>query len=246
MTKTTQIITAVILALLILAAALFGLARSRGIVTFDGWKPKFSLAALTNPMPSLDRPITFPADFPESGKDVFNAQVAELKGRLRNNAADVSAWLDLAIHYRMVGDQEGAVEIWKYIAAVQPEDAIALHNLGEYYFHNEKDYSKAEDYFLRSIAIDPKMSANYTDLFDMYFYVYKQDTSAAEDILRQGIVAIDGPGSIDLMIKLGEYYANKGDSKSARTWYTDARTAAQTLKNTALVRELDRRLSLLK
>lgn len=247
MTKRMQIITAVILVLLILIAVLVGVAKGRGIVTFDGWKPKFSLTSLKSPRPSLDRPINFPADFPESGKELFNTNIAKIRAEIENSpSSNTAAWFDLAIYYRMVGDHAGAVEIWEYISALNPSNGVSIHNLGEYYFHTAKDYPKAEKYYLRSIAVAPELVSNYTDLFDMYVYVYKQDTSAAEDILKQGIAIIPSPGNIDLMIKLGEYYANKGDKGNARTWYIDARTAAQALKNAALVREIDRRLSSLR
>lgn len=234
-------------ALVILVIGIFAVALQRGAVRFEGWKPVFDLGYWKNPMPSVDRPISFPADFPETGKDIYISRLDELKTILKEDPAAVYAWLDLAIHYRVIGDDAGAVEIWQYIATAYPADAIALHNLGEYYFHVKKDYPEAEAYYLRSIANDPSLTSNYTDLFDMYVYVYKQDTNSAVDILERGIGANEGkPASIDLLVKLGEYYANKGEKEKARESYTKARAGAQGLINLALVRELDQRLSRLR
>ena len=95
-------------------------------------------------MPSFERPTTFPVDFTEETKTLFNEDVAALKERIRQNPKDWSAWLDLAIRYRMVNDNDGAVLIWEYLRKSNPEDGVALHNLGGHYFYEEKNYRKAD------------------------------------------------------------------------------------------------------
>lgn len=245
MTKTT-IAWSIGACIFLVAVVFIGVAHSRGALSFSGGRIHFSLASFKNPPPSLDRPINFPVDFTPEARELFNTQLAKTKDVLKNNPEDVSAWLDLAIRYRMVGDHEGAIEIWKYISALYPQDGITLHNLGEYYFHTAKDYPTAESYYMRAITAAPTMEQNYFDLADMYQYVYKQDTSAAADILKKGIQNVEAPTNIDIMIRLGQYYADGGDSKNARLSYGEALKAAQSLHNQGLAAQINQALSRLK
>ncbi len=245
MTKTTKMIIGVILVFIILGALAI-VAFSRGIVYFTGWRPHVSTFALTHPRPSLNRPTAFSSDFTPEARQIFNTNLAKTKAQITANSRDISAWFDLAILYRMVGDYAGAAEIWEYVSALYPADPVSLHNLGEYYFHTVKDYPKAEGYYRRSLAVGPKLEQDYLDLADMYIYVYKQDTTAAADILKEGISKIDPPHNVNLMIRLASYYAEKNDSKNARVYYDQALQVARALGNTALVKQLNQDISRLK
>ncbi len=196
--------------------------------------------------PSLDKELSISADLPEDVRSLVVQSVEKLKSELRTDPTNVAAWLDLAIRYKTAGNFEGAVEIWEYLAAAYPTDSVPLHNLGEYYFHTVKDYPKAEQYYLRAIAVAPQFSINYLDLHDMYRYVYKQDTTAAADILKEALTKIDGSQSIDVLLALARYDESKGDIENARTNYTLARDAAKKLGNTALVKRIDEELKRLK
>jgi tetratricopeptide (TPR) repeat protein len=246
MTKRSQIIAAVILMVLILIVAVIGLAMQRGALSFAGGKPSFNLSAMTNPRPSLDRRVSFPADFTAEMKSKFNADIEKLKARIETKNTDIPAWLDLAIYYRMIGDTAAAVEIWEYVAATYPTESVALHNLGEHYFHSENDYPKAEEYYRRSITVQPNLTQNYTDLYEMYRYVYKQDTASATDILLEGITKVGPVEAIDLKVTLARHYVEKGDTVSARKYFTEARDSARTLKITQLVNQLNAELARLK
>lgn len=196
--------------------------------------------------PSLDRELSISADLPEEVRSLLVQSVEKLKSELREDPTKVAAWLDLAIRYKTAGDFDGAVEIWEYLAAAYPADAVPLHNLGEYYFHTVKDYPKAERYYLSAIAASPEFSINYLDLHDIYRYVYKQDSSAAEDILKKALTTISGSQSIDILTALARYYESKGDIENARANYTLARDVAQKLGNKALVERLNAELKRLK
>ena len=245
MTK-TQIawITAALIALVVLIFT--GIAFKRGALSWSDGRIFFSLATLKNPAPSLDRPVNFPADFSPDAQRLFVDTMAKTKATLEEEPRNVSAWLDLAIQYRMVGDHEGALEIWEYISALYPQEGISLHNIAEYYFHTTKDYAAAESYYLRSISVAPSLSQNYFDLADMYQYVYKQGTSAAVDILKKGIRNVEQPSNVDLVVRLAQYYAATGDSKSARTYYDEALRAARVLNNRSLVAQINQAIANLK
>lgn len=244
MTKNTWIIVGAIFAASVLALA--GFLYSRDALYFTGWQPHFSVTALQHPEPSLDRPINFPADFTQEARETYNAKLASAKDALKKDPSNVAAWFDLAIYYRGVGDHEGAVEIWEYVSAMNPKESISLHNIGEYYFHTAKDYQKAESYYMRSMELTPTLAQNYYDLADMYEYVYKQDTSAAEDILKKGIESVEAPQSINFIIRLAQYYADTGDTENARTYYKQALDAATALNNPQLVAHISQVLDRLK
>lgn len=193
--------------------------------------------------PSLDRSVEFPADFPEAGKEIWNKNVTALKDRIKADPTDSSAWLDLAIYWRMVGDYEGAALIWQYLEKKTPQDPVPLHNLGNYYHLGKKDYKKAEDYYRRAIEANPSVAISYTSLHELYRYSYKQDTSSAVDVLLEGLDKVQDGSRIDLSMQLGSYFASKNDSQNALKYYTLARDAALELKNRDLAARIESEMS---
>lgn len=225
----------------IIGAVVFGLAVIGAALWYIG------VIQIGEPQaPSLAEELSISADLPEDVRALLVASVEKLKSELRTDPNSVAAWLDLAIRYKTAGDFEGAVEIWEYLTVAYPTDPVPFHNLGEHYFHEVKDYPKAERYYRSAITIAPQFSINYLDLHDMYRYVYKEDSSAAEDILKEALTTISGSQSIDVLTALARYYESKGDIENARANYTLARDVAQKLGNKALVERLDAELKRLK
>lgn len=154
--------------------------------------------------------------------------------------------MNSAIQYKTAGDYDAAREVWEYTSRVFPRNAISPHNLGDLYQHFLTDYAKAEEYYKRAISVDPTQSMNYLALHDLYRYSYRQDTSAAVDILKSGITKVSGNQAIDLYAMLGSYYQDRNDRVNASAYYTKARDAAQKIGDTALVEQLDVTLAELK
>ncbi len=238
------IISATLVLLILLAGALFW-AFQRGVIYMKDGSLGFSKSAITNPVPTIVREPAFPADFPESGKEIYRKNVTTLADALDADPTNYEAWLDLAIYYRMVNNHAGAVEIWEYLRNLYPTDAIAVHNLGEHYFHAAKDYEKAEIYYEESITKSPALESNYTDMYEMYKYAYKQDTSAAMDILKRGIEAVNATSATQFKIMLGREYRARGDMENARTYLTEARDEAQARGDRSLASELTREINAL-
>ncbi|TSC61701.1 MAG: hypothetical protein Athens041674_684 [Parcubacteria group bacterium Athens0416_74] len=240
-------ILSIVLVILILALGVLYWAFDRGVLFFSEGSlvPKFSKTAITNPMPSFGRQPTFSADFTDKAKEIYMSNVEKLTTALKEDPTRLEAWLDLAIYYRMVNDNEGAIEIWEYLRKTYPGAGISMHNLGEYYFHTAKDYEKAESYYLESISASSDIQSNYLDLYDMYKYVYKQDTDAAVDILKKGIENIQSVSAIDMMVMLGREYRDRGDKENAKKYLTEARDAAQEAGNRSLSNDLTREISAL-
>jgi len=221
-------------------------AWQRGVISTDDGKLRVSLAAFNNPRPSLDRRVNFPENFDENARALFNQNLEKVKTALRENPNDVSAWFDVAIYYRMVGDYDGAVEIWKYVSTKYPTEGVSLHNLGEHYFHTAKDYTLAEQYYLKSIAVAPHIGQNYLDLFDMYRYVYKQETTAASDILKQGAFKVSAVEGVGFLRMLGLYYQEQGDTANARIYFKQALAGAESQKDTKAAKQIQLLISALK
>lgn len=243
-----NILVSAALVVLILVGGLAYWALGRGILYFEEGDalPKFSLTALTNPSPDLDRRIIYPDGFPEELKEEYEQKRAELVAKVKADPSDLSAWFNLALNFRMVNDHDGAIRIWEYLVLQNPKEAVSLHNLGEYYFHTAKEYEKAAEYYERSIAADPGLTVNYTDLHEMYRYVYKQDTTAAADILVRGIANLKASEAIVLQITLGRYYRDvHNDIENARTYLAAARDAAQARGDRSIASELQREIDAL-
>ncbi len=74
---------------------------------------------------------------------------------------------------------------------------VALGNLGDLYMNFIKDYLKAEQYYIRAIALKPDVISYYADMYRLYHYLYKVGTGADAKILAQGLEA--NPGNKDLL-----------------------------------------------
>ena len=154
-------------------------------------------------IPNLDKSLIFPDGFAEDAKKIVTEKVKNLTANLKSNPDNFSAWLDLAIYRKMIHDYQGAREIWEYLNNTYPTQSISFGNLGDLYHYFLKDFSKAEVNFKQAIVNSPNRIDLYRGLFELYKYSYKQNTSAAEDILLSGLKA--NPDNPDLQNLLTQY-----------------------------------------
>ena len=240
-----SIISTALVVLILLAGALFW-AFQRGVVFVKDGSLGFSKSAITNPIPNIVREPVFPEGFPEDAKDSYRKNIDTLADTLEADPLNFASWLDLAIYYRMVNDHEGAVAVWEYLRNLYPQDALSVHNLAEYYFHTAKDYLKAEKYYEESIQKNLTLESNYTDMYEMYRYVYKQDTNAAVEILQRGAQNIGGKTATQFKIMIGRHYRDVlNDKDNARKYLTEARDQAQKAGDRSIANELTREISAL-
>lgn len=188
--------------------------------------------------PSLERPLTFPDNFPAEARAAVETNIATLKADLATDPDNTSAWLDLAIQYKAIDDFEGAIEIWKYLAEGKGNQ-IAYYNLGNTYHLYLKDFANSEKYYRKAIDLSPSTSLNYIGLHELYRYSYKQDSNLAVEVLNEGMENTDNRGKVDLYVTLAAYHLEKGETSRALLAYTEARALAERLGNTALVNALD-------
>lgn len=177
------------------------------------------------PAPDFRTPIAFSSDIAEDVRTQIQATADTLIGRISNDSADLLSWIDLGMMHKIGGDYKGAEVLWIYVSKAAPANSIAFQNLGDLYQNFLKDYPKAESNFLTAIKITPNDPNPYRALFSLYTSVHKVGTSAAENILKQGIQA--NPQSIDLQVILARYYKSVGRTAEAKAEYDAAIANAQ-------------------
>jgi tetratricopeptide (TPR) repeat protein len=64
--------------------------------------------------------------------------------------------------------EDSALAILQNCVAINPENAEAFRNLGNYYLSNSKDTLKAEESYKKAIALDPSSGDNYYSLARLY------------------------------------------------------------------------------
>ena len=194
-------------------------------------------SAATPKAPSLDRSIpasSLGLSAEARTQTTLNIQATVTK--LKANPLSYSDWLYLGLYRQVLTDYVGAKEALEYAAAIAPNEITAFENLGALYAVNIKDYAKAEANFKKAIAINSRYVDSYQQLFDLYRYHYKQSTSAAVDILKQGITS--NPNELSLYITLARYYRDSGQSASARVQYDAAIALAKTQGNASVAADL--------
>ena len=136
--------------------------------------------------PDLNRPISFPQNFPEDGRQLFRQKIEKIVSQLRQNPGYFDGWLELSRLRKMINDYEGAAEILEYLAKISPKNFVVFNNLGDLYGYYLKDYKKAEENFLKAIENGPHEIYLYRILYEFYRDVVKNEEKLKE-ILKRGI-----------------------------------------------------------
>lgn len=153
----------------------------------------------------------------EEYRELFRVQAEHF---LDNPDSPAAFWPLIKIEQikQIVGDYNGAKQALIWAVELQPKSHIAHGNLANLYFHHYDDFAKAEEHYLKAIAVDSVQAYNYyLALHEIYRYFYKQDTTLAEDILKQGIERY--PQETNLMAILAHYYKDLDRKEEAREYY---------------------------
>lgn len=160
---------------------------------------KVELIDTSVPPPSLTGAISISPSLSADVRAALEAKEQALIVELKKDGARVDLWLSLGVYRKIAGDYTGAITAWNYVAAVGPASInyIAYGNLGDLYMNFQVNYPKAESNYKKAIAIKPTVIEYYRGLYTLYRYDYKVGTSAAADILAQGLKA--NPNNPDLL-----------------------------------------------
>ncbi len=186
--------------------------------------------------PDLSRSFAAPARLPESIRKESESKYATAVANLREDSSRWNSWMEVAVYRKGSDDFKGAEEVWLYVTDRWPTDTTAYANLADLYANYLTDYSNAETYYRRAISLKPDNVAAYLNLHDLYRLRLKTGTSAAADILIEGMAR--APESIDLPLTLARYYEGAGDAAQAKKYFVDARTLAEKAGNTARVADI--------
>lgn len=239
--------------IIITVAALVGIgAVAGGVFYWNSTNPsggeKLPITATTTPnytiemvdsvdireiMPNLDRGITFSASVPEVARVSIQKNYDAAVLRLKEDPMRADDWFNLGIFYHAANDYKGAEEVWLFLLKVVPTSPVPLDNLGKMYKFDLKDFPKSESYFKQSIALNPDSTTPYFELFELYRYLYKTDTTAAVDIITEATKKF--PKNTDPHMILGSYYRDIKNYAGARAEFTKALDIARELKNVQLI-----------
>lgn len=149
--------------------------------------------------PSLTRPISISTSMSADVAALYKKKIQDARAALQaeGNASSFDTWGTLGTLYQEVGDYEGARQVFVYLSAISPKNIVSFNNLGILYHFYLKDYPKAEENFRRAIQNDPTYILSYRNLFDLYTLSYKVHTSAAADIIEEGLKK--NPNNPDLL-----------------------------------------------
>lgn len=97
--------------------------------------------------PLYRTPIAYAASVSADVRTAVEQNRAHNIGLLDQDKKNFSAWMDLAVLYKIGGDYRGAETIWLYVTKAWPQSPIAFHNLGDLYENFLKDAAKAKLYY---------------------------------------------------------------------------------------------------
>lgn len=147
--------------------------------------------------PSLAHTVSYSADLPTDVLSILKTNIASTTHALTLKPSDGQQWLRLGLYYKMAGDYKAAENIWVYLTKVMPTSIVPHHNLADLYQNFLHDYASAEVEYKKVIQLDPANIETYRNLFTMYSGQYRVGTSAAKDIISQGLKA--NPNNPDLL-----------------------------------------------
>jgi len=135
-------------------------------------------------VPILNRPIVIAVPMSEAQKQSTKAHMESVIAELREEATLYNNWLELGVYRKLIGDYEGAEEIWKFMTVHWTDDPVSYSNLANLYREQLQDLSKAETYSLLAIEKAPHLFNYYYHAYELYRFVLKNDAKAREILMK--------------------------------------------------------------
>lgn len=155
--------------------------------------------------------------FSESQKQDIYRALQNLGKTVKENPDIFSAWLQLGLLKKNIGDFEGARDAWEYAGLIRPQNSVSFANLGQLYWRYLRQFPQAETNFKISIKNEPTDAGTYVALSDLYFYSIKEKVALADDILLEGVKK--NPESVDLEKALANLYERRSEYARAIEWW---------------------------
>lgn len=239
-TKKIAVLVAV-LALIVAAVTGVSYLTEKEVAVVDYPLTSVEDGTFTGMLPPIDHQVVFAANTDEAVRAAIRVKVDALQAQLVEVPYDGNTWMELALRYHTAGDYAAAKEIWDFIVTVTPNNVTALGNLGRLHHFELKEFTKAEEYFKKAIEANPARPEAYYELFDLYRYSYKKDTTAAVDIMKEA--AKQFPEDYGIPAGLATYYREIGQKAAARTYFEQALTLARNQGNLSAVQSITNELA---
>lgn len=125
-----------------------------------------------------------------------------------------------AVEYYKNGDLVRAEAQYKSIVASHPRDWFSWNGLANVY-RDQSEYTKAEEAYLKALAINPRYDQAYRNIYNLYYAWSTQDKTQfakSEAILLQGIKFL--PKSEIILEEILNYYQKTGNQDQFK-YYED-------------------------
>ncbi len=159
-----------------------------GIFVWSDWGHETRrLWALRPEAPDFQMPLVVadPLFAPPAVQQLKNQAAAAAK-QLAADWKSFDGWMQLAAIRKVAGDLQGAAAVWEFASKLRPIAALPLHNLGNLYGYDFADSVRAEQYYLRALALDKNDIPLYRSVYEFYRFI-KKDNATARRYLQEGI-----------------------------------------------------------
>lgn len=184
-------------------------------------QPKPKYPPYTGRDPKEVRPVPEEVKlFTEDQKKKIYAEVENYGDAVKKDPDFFNGWVQGGLLKKVIGDFEGARDMWEYAGIIRPQNSTSFANMGELYWRYLPNFPKSELNFRTAIKNKPVEFSAYVSLSDLYFYSYAAKASLADDVLLEGLAA--NPREINLMKALAILYERQKEYAKALEWWKKA------------------------
>ena len=106
--------------------------------------------------------------FTDQQKEQLLADIKKYGEMVKRQPEYATAWLQVGLLKKVIGDYVGAGDAWNYVALIRPNEEVAFRNLADLYWRYLSDYQKAEYNFKKAISIKPDDISAYINFSEFY------------------------------------------------------------------------------
>lgn len=155
--------------------------------------------------------------FTEDQKSKLYAEIENYADAVKKDPNFFNGWIQGGLLKKVIGDFEGARDMWEYANIIRPQNATSFANLGELYWRYLANFPKSEANFRTAIKNKPSDLMTYISLSDLYFYSYAAKAHLADDVLLEGMAR--NPTDVNLMKALASLYERQKEYAKTLEWW---------------------------
>lgn len=130
--------------------------------------------------------------------------------------------INLAMIQKHSGNFNYGIEILLYAYEKNQDNVLIQNNLADLYYAN-KEYLKAEEWYLESIEKSPTWILGYENLYSLYKYQLKEKMETFPDLINRGMeLDFTGQEKYNFNVLLGNYHLDNENYQEALKAYRKA------------------------